>query len=191
MSVGVGVGMSVGMGVGLPMSLAIPVTMAVAVAMTRRVPVPLRIRLSVAHHRHSVPQGRVGLAHLGFTRLDLAGDHGATEVSPDLLTEVVDPARLQQAALNLCASAWQSLPEQQGTISVSLQGVDIDTPSVTLSEAGLTPGRHVLLQVQDTGIGMDQATAERIFEPFFTTKPVGEGTGLGLSRQPKRRRHRE
>jgi CheY-like chemotaxis protein len=56
-----------------------------------------------------------------------------------------------------------------GTISMAIDLVDTDG------------GPFVQLTVDDTGVGMDQATKIRIFEPFFTTKAPGRGTGLGLA----------
>jgi signal transduction histidine kinase len=40
---------------------------------------------------------------------------------------------------------------------------------------------EVVVEVQDTGVGIPVPDQGKIFEPFYTTKPPGRGTGLGLS----------
>ncbi len=41
--------------------------------------------------------------------------------------------------------------------------------------------KHLVIEIEDNGSGMDEETARKVFDPFFTTKPVGQGTGLGMS----------
>ncbi len=76
----------------------------------------------------------------------------------------LDRDQLHQALLNLCLNARDAMP-QGGTLTLRSR----------LEETGL------VLEVSDTGCGMDETTQARIFEPFFTTKEPGRGTGLGLS----------
>jgi signal transduction histidine kinase len=54
-----------------------------------------------------------------------------------------------------------------------------DAGHVTISTQ--IKGNMVILQVLDTGIGIQEDHLPKLFEPFFTTKPPGQGIGVGLS----------
>jgi signal transduction histidine kinase/CheY-like chemotaxis protein len=101
---------------------------------------------------------------LMLRRLIGAGIEVRFDLEPRLLNVEADPSQIGQVLLNLAVNARDAMAGS-GTLTVSTRN----------------DGDHVLLQVTDTGEGMDDETRHRIFEPFFTTKEVGSGTGLGLS----------
>lgn len=93
---------------------------------------------------------------------------------------IADSTNLHQIIVNLCTNALHALGDEKGTISVGLQFREINKHEIE-GEPDVFPGPFIILEVSDTGHGMDQATMERIFDPYFTTKEVGKGTGLGLA----------
>jgi two-component system, cell cycle sensor histidine kinase and response regulator CckA len=90
-----------------------------------------------------------------------------------------DPGQMGQIIMNLVVNARDAMP-QGGRLTLKTAAVDFTEGCNT--RFGLAPpGAYVMLVVQDTGVGMDEATQAHVFEPFFTTKEQGKGTGLGLS----------
>lgn len=79
--------------------------------------------------------------------------------------------QLEQVLMNLMVNARDAIVS-----SGSESGHSIRIRLVSTDDGGT-----ILLEVSDTGGGVDEGVQERMFEPFFTTKEVGKGTGLGLS----------
>ena len=90
---------------------------------------------------------------------------------PGILT---DSRQLRQAIIDLVRNAVEAIREgATGTISVRTATEELATESVELPA-----GKYVVLEVKDTGCGMNEDTQKRIFDPFFTTKFTGRGLGL-------------
>ncbi|HLB00379.1 MAG TPA: ATP-binding protein [Bacteroidota bacterium] len=114
-------------------------------------PTEVNIRDAV-EKAHSLLSYKLGKRRIAF----------ANEVPGDLCL-TVDMHDLQQLLLNLYINA-----------------IDAMGPEGVLTVEGSRNDSTVVLEVADTGCGIDPANVHRVFDPFFTTKPPGEGTGLGL-----------
>ena len=102
------------------------------------------------------------------------------DLDEDLPPIDADAVQLRQVTMNLVTNASEAIEEGTGTITVRTGIVDAHRGylSKTVLGSDLPEARYVLLQVSDTGTGMDESVQERIFEPFFTSKATGRGLGL-------------
>lgn len=105
------------------------------------------------------------------------------EISSDISKRIRqifgNPTQIYQVLLNLSLNARDAMPEG-GKLSIKADNVTL-TEKDTKQNTVLKPGDYVLIQVKDTGVGIEQEIIEKIFDPFFTTKETGKGSGLGLT----------
>ena len=103
-----------------------------------------------------------------------------TDLRPALACVKADESQIEQVVLNLVINARDAMPHG-GNLTLATSDFYMDENFVRRYPYPVNVGNYILLNVSDSGIGMDPATKARIFEPFFTTKEKGKGTGLGLS----------
>lgn len=87
------------------------------------------------------------------------------ELDPTLPAVNGSPEQLQQVFINLIDNSLDAMPHG-GRLLIKTRRAD---------------DGHVVIECDDTGVGMSPEVLSRVFEPFFTTKPEGLGSGLGLS----------
>ncbi len=95
------------------------------------------------------------------------------ELNPDELILFGDQHQIEQVLINLLQNAIQALEDSEEKII---------TLSAFIDEAG-----KIIIEVADTGKGIEEEALSKIFIPFFTTKKKGSGIGLSLSKQIMRR----
>ena len=103
----------------------------------------------------------------------------AVTLDPTLDLVMADPGQIEQVIVNFAVNARDAMPDG-GRLSIATRNITLNAEFVSV-HPGAIAGPHVLLEVRDTGLGMDEETRQRAFEPFFTTKAPGKGCGLGLS----------
>jgi signal transduction histidine kinase len=95
-----------------------------------------------------------------------------TRVPGNVSRIFIDPIQFERAVVNLVVNARDAMPAG-GVVTVELREESV----------GRSPDRQatfVVLEVSDTGVGMDAETRQRMFETFFSTKG-SRGRGLGMS----------
>ncbi|WP_192497884.1 two-component system sensor histidine kinase NtrB [Tepidiforma bonchosmolovskayae] len=118
-----------------------------------------------------------------------AGVTARAELPDSPVMVMADPVAVRQVLMNLIINAAEAMEGCGGTMVVrpALRAVTLEEltrclkgicKGICIGCGALQPGTYALIEVSDTGRGMDAATRERIFEPFFSTKFQGRGLGL-------------
>lgn len=97
-----------------------------------------------------------------------AGVELVMELDPQAGAIRIDPGQLDQLILNLALNADRAMPEG-GRLTIRSRADEIEGEPVTV------------IEIADTGVGIDESIRRRVFEPFFSTRTDTGGTGLGLS----------
>ena len=96
-------------------------------------------------------------------------------VDPSIPPLQGDENLLTRLLLNLIKNAREAI-ERDGQVTVSTR----ISSEYHLTSPGSRPSPMVLVEIADTGCGIEKQELDRIFTPYFTTKAKGSGLGLAI-----------
>ncbi len=105
------------------------------------------------------------------------------DLAPDLPFITADLAQLRQALTNFVVNASEAIAPHPGDITLRTRRIHADESlfATCVHAPALPPGDYIVLEISDTGCGMNDTLLPRIFDPFFTTKFAGRGLGLAAA----------
>jgi len=101
-------------------------------------------------------------------------------LAADLPIIRADLAQMEQVVLNLLTNAAEAIGDKKGEIHlITAERVMSKSELSAFDDVHeMLPGVYVLIEVRDSGCGIEPGEMEHIFEPFFTTKFAGRGLGM-------------
>lgn len=102
-----------------------------------------------------------------------------TDLEKELKSIAGSRFHLSKSLMNIISNGIEAMAEG-GRLSIVTRNRCLDRPVNGYESVNV--GDYAVLEVSDSGTGIDPAHIERIFEPFFTTKAMGKsGSGLGMA----------
>jgi signal transduction histidine kinase/CheY-like chemotaxis protein len=105
-------------------------------------------------------------------------------IMPDLAAKNAtlngDRAQIQNMLLNMAINSRDAMPDG-GELRFKTRNEELTDAYAKAFNKEAEGGVYIVVDVEDTGIGMTEEVKKKIFDPFFTTKQPGKGTGLGLA----------
>lgn len=90
-----------------------------------------------------------------------------------------DPTRIVQVIENLVTNSLEAIGDAEGTLTFRTKLFFLEGGlSRGFPDQEIWPGKHLLLELSDSGCGMPPELLGKVFEPFFSTKFTGRGLGL-------------
>lgn len=93
---------------------------------------------------------------------------------------VANPTQIRRMIWNLLHNAIEACVQSPAEILIRTDQTQLEAQDLAAMDLGsdCTAGSYLILEVRDSGRGMDELLRARIFDPFFTTKTTGHGLGL-------------